>query len=232
MTGLCLTLADSGNNKVAVVGPTSIQRFMNCTKFFMRLTEGLIYFVETPVSSLSRASHDSFQCKDITIEAISMRSSCTMSANSSLDAVSRSGWQVPATATQQKLDKCNRDQTLCPTDSDTKASPDYEVDTDIHAAFDTNSHICYICRTPPTAGKFDIKRAQQLGVPRGPLYGRLKAGHAVTLPDGTAVQPADVLGEVVPSKVFFVVPCIEPEESEVLETLVNSPHLLRYHDWL
>lgn len=44
-------------------------------------------------------------------------------------------------------------------------------------------------------GKFDPARATQLGVPAGPLFGRLQAGEAISLPDGTTVSPDDVMGE-------------------------------------
>jgi len=43
-------------------------------------------------------------------------------------------------------------------------------------------------------GKFDLERAVALGIPRGPLYGRLQSGETVTLQDGRVVRPADVLG--------------------------------------
>jgi ribonuclease Z len=46
-------------------------------------------------------------------------------------------------------------------------------------------------------GTFDVTRAEALGIPKGPLYGRLQKGQSVTLPDGQTVYPHDVLG---PSK--------------------------------
>ena len=46
----------------------------------------------------------------------------------------------------------------------------------------------------PRPGRFDVDRARKLGIPEGPLFGRLQAGHAVTLPDGRTVAPSDVLG--------------------------------------
>lgn len=41
-------------------------------------------------------------------------------------------------------------------------------------------------------GELLIDQAQQLGVPKGPLLGQLKAGHDVTLADGTVVYSKDV----------------------------------------
>ena len=44
-------------------------------------------------------------------------------------------------------------------------------------------------------GRFDVETADRLGVPDGPVRGALQRGEDVTLPDGSAVTPAMVLGE-------------------------------------
>jgi ribonuclease Z len=44
---------------------------------------------------------------------------------------------------------------------------------------------------------FLAEKAEALGVPVGPLRGKLVAGEAITLADGRTVQPDEVLGEVV-----------------------------------
>lgn len=43
-------------------------------------------------------------------------------------------------------------------------------------------------------GHFDVERAQQLGIPSGPLYGQLKRGELVTLDDGREFDGADFRG--------------------------------------
>lgn len=44
-------------------------------------------------------------------------------------------------------------------------------------------------------GEFNPERARALGVPQGPLWGRLQRGETVTAADGSTVRPDDVLGE-------------------------------------
>lgn len=44
-------------------------------------------------------------------------------------------------------------------------------------------------------GRFDVERATALGIPSGPLYGKLKRGETVTLPDGRMINGADLCGE-------------------------------------
>src|SRR5215216_4459914 len=46
----------------------------------------------------------------------------------------------------------------------------------------------------PRPGRFDVDKALKLGIPQGPLFGRLQAGETVGLPQGGTVAPEQVLG--------------------------------------
>ena len=52
----------------------------------------------------------------------------------------------------------------------------------------------------PRPGRFDVETARALGVPEGPLFGRLQAGEAVELPDGGKVGSEQVLGPPRPGR--------------------------------
>ncbi len=42
------------------------------------------------------------------------------------------------------------------------------------------------------AGRFNVERAGELGIPAGPLYGRLKRGETITLTDGRTISGAEL----------------------------------------
>ena len=62
----------------------------------------------------------------------------------------------------------------------------------------------YLCELFDIPGKFDPGRAAALGVPRGPLCGRLVKGETVTTPDGRQVAPTDVMGAGAPGPSLLV----------------------------
>lgn len=45
-------------------------------------------------------------------------------------------------------------------------------------------------------GRFDVDRAIALGIPSGPIYGQLKRGEVITLPDGRVINGADLCGDL------------------------------------
>jgi ribonuclease Z len=49
-------------------------------------------------------------------------------------------------------------------------------------------------------GHFDVRRAQALGIPAGPLYGRLKNGESILLADGRTFLGADFVGPPQPGR--------------------------------
>jgi ribonuclease Z len=53
-------------------------------------------------------------------------------------------------------------------------------------------------RTKP--GRFSVERARELGVPEGPMWGRLQSGEDVKSADGVTIHPWDVLGDPRPGK--------------------------------
>lgn len=58
----------------------------------------------------------------------------------------------------------------------------------------------YAFEEKPRTGRFDVDAARALGVPEGPLFGKLKAGQAVTLADGRVISPEGLVGAPRPGR--------------------------------
>jgi ribonuclease Z len=61
-------------------------------------------------------------------------------------------------------------------------------------------------------GIFNLEKAQELGIPRGPLYGKLQHGEQIRLDDGRTITPDMVLGATRPGK--SVVYCLDTQFSQ------------------
>jgi len=82
-----------------------------------------------------------------------------------------------------------------------------------------NSIQAYVCKFLPRVGKLNAELCVDFGVPPGPLFGQLKAGKDITLPDGRIVRSIDVMGETsaVSSDIVLEVP-----ELKYMTSLVNN----------
>ena len=69
---------------------------------------------------------------------------------------------------------------------------DYCIRT--HTLVHTKPCLGYSLEEARRPGVFFPEKAQELGVPRGPLWSQLQGGESVSLPDGTTVTPGQVMG--------------------------------------
>eukprot|EP01112_Ceratiomyxa_fruticulosa_P011224 TRINITY_DN3033_c0_g1_i1.p1 TRINITY_DN3033_c0_g1~~TRINITY_DN3033_c0_g1_i1.p1 ORF type:complete len:788 (+),score=138.47 TRINITY_DN3033_c0_g1_i1:160-2523(+) len=85
--------------------------------------------------------------------------------------------------------------------------------------------LCYVILTPRVPGKMDGAKAVKLGVPKGPLMGKLVKGESVVLPNGTVVSPGDCIGPSLPGPLILIIAC--PSLNH-LPNLISHPVLQKY----
>jgi ribonuclease Z len=85
------------------------------------------------------------------------------------------------------------------------------------------SALGYALREHPRLGRFDVERARALGIPEGPLFGRLHRGEAVVV-NGREIGPEEVVGEPRPGR--LVVYTGDTRPTPTTETMAQGADLL------
>ncbi|XP_061557276.1 zinc phosphodiesterase ELAC protein 2 [Phycodurus eques] len=95
---------------------------------------------------------------------------------------------------------------------------------------DASLVVAFICKLHPKKGNFLVAEAKELGLPVGtaaigPLIAALKCGKSIIY-DGKEIRPEQVCTPTDPGPVFVIVEC--PSE-EFVTPLCDSQHISRYH---
>nr|XP_018259272.1 uncharacterized protein I303_08200 [Kwoniella dejecticola CBS 10117]OBR81430.1 hypothetical protein I303_08200 [Kwoniella dejecticola CBS 10117] len=118
----------------------------------------------------------------------------------------------------------NPDGTIC------SSIPDTRYPLPLPSLEDAQTQMVYICQASDLRGKFDVNKANALGVPKGPARGKLTRGEAIEVDDINAeggkriVKPEDCLVGGGPGAVLIVVNCSENSKSDLL----SNPTFQKY----
>lgn len=82
-----------------------------------------------------------------------------------------------------------------------------------------NSVVCYAVHLQDTPGKFDVEKANALGVPPKSRSALVK-GQPLQLPDGRVVQPSDCIGPSIPGKILLIIDC---PNVPIMKSILQSP---------
>lgn len=64
-------------------------------------------------------------------------------------------------------------------------------------------------------GRFNPAKAYEMGIPEGPLWGKIHKGEAVTLPDGRTIEPSELVGPTRPGRRVVLTGDSRPSEGTV-----------------
>lgn len=77
------------------------------------------------------------------------------------------------------------------------------------------SAIGYLLAEETRLGRFNPEKAREMGVPEGPLWGKIHKGEEVQLPDGRTIQPAELVGPSRPGRRIVLTGDSRPSEGTV-----------------
>eukprot|EP01130_Rhizamoeba_saxonica_P004706 TRINITY_DN1911_c0_g1_i4.p1 TRINITY_DN1911_c0_g1~~TRINITY_DN1911_c0_g1_i4.p1 ORF type:complete len:375 (-),score=61.80 TRINITY_DN1911_c0_g1_i4:1090-2214(-) len=87
--------------------------------------------------------------------------------------------------------------------------------------------VSYALHTPDILPKFNVKRARELGVKPGPMFGILSKGGSVTLDDGTVIHSREcVIGDAQPGNIAIIAYC---PSSSYLDNFVEHSQWEEYY---
>jgi ribonuclease Z len=81
------------------------------------------------------------------------------------------------------------------------------------------SAIGYLLAEQTRLGRFNPEKAKEMGVPEGPLWGKIHKGEAVQLPDGRTIQPDQLVGPSRPGRRIVLTGDSRPSEATVAAAL-------------
>jgi len=75
-----------------------------------------------------------------------------------------------------------------------------EYDIEVFDVEHGRGAVGFALREHERLGRFDPDKARELGIPEGPLWGRIHAGKSVDLPDGMKIDPVELVGPSRPGR--------------------------------
>ncbi|KAM3863989.1 zinc phosphodiesterase ELAC protein 2 [Diretmus argenteus] len=219
LSGMILTLKDTGVPECVLSGPPQLENYLNAIKVFSGPLEDIKLSVR-PYTEETYAD-DTMTVYQVPIFAQSRGDGGKLSPRSGRSSPSRSS-------------AFQRNELWSPEDKQTvhanscrgrASSPDAKP----RVTRDTSLVVAFICKLHPKKGNFLVAQAKELGLPIGtaaigPIIAALKDGRSVTH-EGKEIRPEDVCTPTDPGPVFIVVEC--PSE-EFVEGVCTNQQLGRH----
>jgi len=193
LPGMCLSIRSAGAPDVTVHGPQGVMDIYEATKGFLLLFE---------FDVLAPKGTDLLDDGSIKVHSVTLK----RNSKKSVPPLKQSEWFVDY---------------LEGLDGPEMADPSARVGPRVEPPEETA--MAYLISVTPKKGKLNAAKCVEMGVPPGPLLGKLKNGEDVTLESGVVVKSKDVCDPEELAKSFMV---IEAPDTEYLESLVADEKIL------
>ena len=195
LPGMLLTLADSakgsGRGPITLGGPEHTKHLLDGMGGFMNMQE---HNLHSKLFSDDSSPVEVFKDESVTISAVTLKPGEPSNAHETDEADEAAAAAAAAAAPEPKR------QRLSATNQK------------------GNCAVCYIAKLPDIIGKFLPQKAAELGVPKGPLFGRLVKGEPIELPSGETIRPEQVMTDSTPGPMVVIADCPTPEHLPALSS--------------
>ncbi|XP_072394529.1 ribonuclease Z, mitochondrial isoform X2 [Diabrotica undecimpunctata] len=249
LPGIALTIQDVGVPEITLHGPPGLNEVFYATKRFVVLRDLKIHMAECTEETGFEDNVLSVKYVPLVRNANKMDESSTENSEDEFESnvkdseVEAVADQADAsTSTRSERSRKKRRHSKDSKNNSRSSSIDaYEDNTDYYAHEKSGTRVCnsatpqphpmlastkeqgismaYVCKLQPRPGALCLEKCVQMGIKPGPVFGKLKAGEDVTLPNGTVVRSADVCEPDDPGVVFLVIDC---PTVDYLDSLENS----------
>ncbi|KAJ8922916.1 hypothetical protein NQ315_001458 [Exocentrus adspersus] len=250
LPGTALTIQDVGVPEITLHGPPGLDQIFTATKRFVIIRDLKIHMAECDDKTTFEDNVMTVTYVPLTKTCSVPVDECTTEINSE-NGDSFKDAQINATVQQSEASTSTRNGKRQRRRSGSNSSTSDEVIEDNvdyyaheHSGSRTSPNLvsinsqqvlqevkekgecmAYVCRLQPRPGALNLDKCVKMGVPAGPLLGKLKGGEDIVLPNGNTVTSKDVCEPDDPGPVFIVIDC--PSE-EYLDSLTSSEALKKH----
>uniref|UniRef100_A0AAR2J933 Zinc phosphodiesterase ELAC protein 2 n=1 Tax=Pygocentrus nattereri TaxID=42514 RepID=A0AAR2J933_PYGNA len=206
LSGMILTLKDTGVPECVLSGPPQLEKYLNAIKVFSGPLEDIKLSVRPYTDSV-------YKDDTMTVTQVPIFGKCVLFFLGSR-------WRVQMSNDHPlillwTLKGCCRDSRF--------------VAQKIGTTRDPSLVVAYVCKLHPKKGNFLVQKAKELGLPVGtaaigPIIAALKDGKSVTY-EGKEIQPEEVCTPTDPGPVFLVIDC---PSVQFIQPLCSNEVLQRY----
>nr|XP_033817593.1 LOW QUALITY PROTEIN: zinc phosphodiesterase ELAC protein 2 [Geotrypetes seraphini] len=220
LSGMLLTLKDTGVPKCVLSGPPQVQKYLDAIKVFSGPFTGIDLAVQ-PYSD-SEYTDDTMTVYQVPIFAR------TSHESTSCPSPKKSPGRISPKPASPNMSQHH------PEESENLSKKRKSSEKPERSEIFTSSSslvVAFICKLHPKSGKFLVDKAKEFGLPLGtraigPIIAAFKAGKSVFF-EGKEILPEDVCTPNEPGSVFIVLEC--PKE-DFVDSICENEMLTRYQE--